>query len=88
MFDPSLLLNPPVARKAGALAASFTAQFLIGGVLLIAPLLYRESLAVHLQSAADYFPLQAAQPARAAPTGSVTRGHRRDLHAVTLERQQ
>ena len=44
MFEQSLLIGHTGARKTATFAASFTAQILIAGVLLAAPLFYHEVL--------------------------------------------
>lgn len=74
MFDQSLLLDRGGTRKAGALATSFVAQMLAAGVLLLAPLLYREALPMRVLLAADYYPLRAAPEAPAAKTSLETKG--------------
>ena len=45
MFEQSLLLDHGGARKTATFAASLTAQILVAGVLLVAPLFYRQVLA-------------------------------------------
>jgi protein TonB len=53
MFEQSLLADHAGARKTAAFAASLTAQILVAGVLLVAPLFYREMLpALRLPEAA------------------------------------
>jgi protein TonB len=44
MFEQSLLIDHTGARKTATFAASFTAQILIAGVLIAAPLFYHEVL--------------------------------------------
>jgi len=44
MFEQSLLIDHTGARKTATFAASLTAQILIAGVLLVAPLFYHEVL--------------------------------------------
>jgi len=46
MFEQSLLIHHGGARKTATFAASLTAQILVAGVLLIAPLFYHEVLPV------------------------------------------
>jgi protein TonB len=46
MFEQSILIDHTGARKTGAFAASLTAQILLGGVLLLAPLIYQEALPI------------------------------------------
>lgn len=46
MFEQSLLIDHSVPRKTATFAASFTAQILVAGVLLVAPLFYHEVLPV------------------------------------------
>jgi protein TonB len=74
MFDQSLLLDRGGTRKASAVAASFVAQMLAAGVLLIAPLLYREALPARLRLAADYYPLRAAEQPRTAQAAPESKG--------------
>jgi len=74
MFDQTLLLDRGGTRKAGALATSFVAQMLAAGVLLLAPLLYREALPVRMLLAADYYPLRAAPQSPAAKASPETKG--------------
>ncbi|MCU1336471.1 MAG: TonB family protein [Bryobacterales bacterium] len=44
MFEQSLLINHAGARKTATFAVSLTAQIVVAGVLLVAPLLYHEVL--------------------------------------------
>ena len=44
MFEQSLLIDHAGARKTATFAASLTAQILVAGVLLVAPLFYHEVL--------------------------------------------
>jgi protein TonB len=44
MFEQSLLIDHTGTRKTATFAASFTAQILVAGVLLVAPLFYHEVL--------------------------------------------
>src|SRR5580704_8891643 len=44
MFEQSLLIDHAGVRKTATFAASFTAQILVAGVLLVAPLFYHEVL--------------------------------------------
>jgi periplasmic protein TonB len=44
MFEQSLLANPAGTRKTATFAASFTAQILVAGVLVVAPLFYHDVL--------------------------------------------
>ncbi|HXP86465.1 MAG TPA: energy transducer TonB [Bryobacteraceae bacterium] len=74
MFDQSLLLDRGGTRKAGALATSFVAQMLAAGVLLLGPLLYRETLPLRVLMAADYYPLHAAPQPAAAKSSPETKG--------------
>ena len=46
MFEQSLLIDHAGARKTATFAASLTAQILVAGVLVIAPLFYHEVLPV------------------------------------------
>lgn len=46
MFEQSLLIDHGGARKTATFAASLTAQILVAGVLLVAPLFYRQVLPV------------------------------------------
>jgi periplasmic protein TonB len=46
MFEQSLLIDHSVPRKTATFAASLTAQILVAGVLLVAPLFYHEVLPV------------------------------------------
>jgi protein TonB len=46
MFEQSLLMDHGGARKTATFAASLTAQILVGGVLVLAPLFYHEVLPV------------------------------------------
>jgi periplasmic protein TonB len=90
MFDQSLLLDRGGTRKAGALTTSFVAQMFAAGVLLLAPLLYRDALPVRVLLAADYYPLHAAPQAPAAKTSPETKGASFDarpvFHAPARER--
>jgi periplasmic protein TonB len=60
MFDQSLLLDRGSPQKAGAIATSFLAQMLAAGVLLVAPLWFRESLPLRMRLTEAYYPLRAA----------------------------
>jgi len=44
MFEQSLLTNPAGTRKTATFAASLTAQILVAGVLVVAPLFYHDAL--------------------------------------------
>lgn len=44
MFEQTLLTQPASARKTGAIAVSFMAQMLVAGVLVVAPLIYTQTL--------------------------------------------
>jgi len=44
MFEQSLLANPAGTRKTATFAASLTAQILVAGVLVVAPLFYHDVL--------------------------------------------
>jgi protein TonB len=44
MFEQSLIVNGPIAKKTGAFAASFTAQIAFVGVALLIPLVYQDVL--------------------------------------------
>ena len=44
MFEQSLLTSPAGTRKTATFAASLTAQILVAGVLVVAPLFYHEML--------------------------------------------
>jgi periplasmic protein TonB len=44
MFEQSLLTNPAGTRKTATFAASLTAQILVAGVLVVAPLFYHDVL--------------------------------------------
>lgn len=44
MFEQTLLTQPASARKTGAIALSFVAQMLVAGVLVVAPLIYTQTL--------------------------------------------
>jgi hypothetical protein len=44
MFEQSILVDQSGARKTGAFAASLTAQILLGGVLVVVPLIWHEAL--------------------------------------------
>jgi protein TonB len=46
MFEQSLLIDHAGARRTATFAASLTAQILVAGVLLVAPLFYRQVLPV------------------------------------------
>jgi periplasmic protein TonB len=48
MFEQSLLIDHAGARKTATFAASLTAQILVAGVLLVAPLFYHEVLPASL----------------------------------------
>ncbi len=44
MFEQSLILDHPATKKTGALAASFTAQTLVVGILIAIPLIFSDRL--------------------------------------------
>src|SRR6185369_7186763 len=46
MFEQSLLANPAGTRKTATFAASLTAQILVAGVLVVAPVFYHEILPI------------------------------------------
>jgi protein TonB len=46
MFEQSILIDHPSPRKAGAFAASLMAQIVLGGVCLLIPLIYNQTLLI------------------------------------------
>jgi hypothetical protein len=72
MFEQSLLLESPGAKKTGVIFASFSAQIAVAGVLILIPLIYTDVLpGVRLASPLAFSlsqppqPLPAKSPSRA-----------------------
>ncbi len=92
MFEQSILLDQPAGKRAGALAASFTAQVAGVGVLILIPLIYNDRLPDIRPWTTLTIPLPPPEPApppieQAAPMQAPTRIPTRVLQLPVHEPQ-
>jgi|SRR5215472_13284573 protein TonB len=68
MFEQSLIVNGPIAKKTGAFAASLTAQIAFVGAALLIPLAYQDVLPMVRIATPLALPVLASPPPRPQPT--------------------